>query len=116
MKIVSARAYRFADAPFYHLGVYNDDGLCGWGEIDVQDERLLPPMLEWIACKSAGSIVLITSNHHLVAFPGGSAYGSMKEMLEKFGKHAAYELAPYKIRVNCIAPGQTHNYKPRQQG
>lgn len=69
-----------------------------------------------IACKSAGSIVLITSNHHLVAFPGGSAYGSMKEMLEKFGKHAAYELAPYKIRVNCIAPGQTHNYKPRQQG
>lgn len=36
---------------------------------------------------------------------GASVYASSKCAISKFTKHAAMELALYKIRVNCIAPG-----------
>lgn len=52
-----------------------------------------------------GSIVIISSNHHLVNFGWASAYASMKEALVRYTKYAALEFATYGIRVNCIAPG-----------
>jgi len=53
-----------------------------------------------------GSISLIASNHHRVNFPGGfSVYASLKAAMVRFTKWAALEFSPYKIRVNCIAPG-----------
>ena len=55
--------------------------------------------------KIPGSIVIISSNHHLVNFGRSSAYASMKEALVRFTKYAALEFSPYGIRVNCIAPG-----------
>ena len=55
--------------------------------------------------KIPGSIVIISSNHHLVNFGRTSAYASMKEALVRFTQYAALEFSPYGIRVNCIAPG-----------
>ncbi len=52
-----------------------------------------------------GSIVIISSNHHLVNFGWASAYATMKEALVRYTKYAALEFATYGIRVNCIAPG-----------
>lgn len=54
-----------------------------------------------------GNIVSISSNHAVTQFVNASAYGSMKSALVKFTRHAAIELAKYKIRVNTIAPGWT---------
>lgn len=54
-----------------------------------------------------GNIVSISSNHAVTQFVNASAYGSMKAALVKFTRHAAIELAQYKIRVNTIAPGWT---------
>lgn len=54
-----------------------------------------------------GNIVSISSNHAVTQFVDSSAYGSMKSALVKFTRHAAIELAQYKIRVNTIAPGWT---------
>ena len=53
-----------------------------------------------------GSIAMIGSNHHEVNFAGRfSIYASFKAAMVRFTKWAALEFSPYKIRVNCIAPG-----------
>lgn len=53
-----------------------------------------------------GSIAMIGSNHHDVNFAGRfSIYASFKAAMVRFTKWAALEFSPYKIRVNCIAPG-----------
>jgi len=62
-----------------------------------------------------GSIVLIGSNHQFVTFPDDSVYGVFGEAVHKFTRHAAIEFARYQIRVNCIAPGWTHNDKPGRE-
>lgn len=60
-----------------------------------------------IARHTEGSIVIITSNNAFQTRPNLSLYGSMKAALVKLGRHAAAELARYRIRVNTIAPGWT---------
>jgi len=52
-----------------------------------------------------GSIVNISSIHEDVAFPGFSSYCASKGGLRMLMRNAAVELAPYKIRVNNVAPG-----------
>ena len=54
-----------------------------------------------------GSIILISSNNASVHFADASVYASVKAAAEKMSRHAAIELAKYKIRVNAIAPGWT---------
>ena len=52
-----------------------------------------------------GSIVIIVSNQKEFLMPKMSIYGPVKSALDRFAKHASMELAPYRIRVNTIAPG-----------
>ena len=52
-----------------------------------------------------GSIINIGSGCNKIAFPGLVDYTASKGGIEMFTKVAACELGPYKIRVNCVAPG-----------
>lgn len=52
-----------------------------------------------------GAIVNIGSGCNKFGFPKLSSYTASKGGIETFTKVAAAELGPYKIRVNCVAPG-----------
>ncbi|UUZ80238.1 SDR family oxidoreductase [Paenibacillus sp. P26] len=54
-----------------------------------------------------GSIVNITSTRGERAYPGDAGYGGTKAALARASQSAALDLAPYGIRVNCVAPGAT---------
>lgn len=54
-----------------------------------------------------GSIINTSSNHIGGCWPDSTVYASAKAALTQFTKNAALELAPYRIRVNAIAPGYT---------
>jgi glucose 1-dehydrogenase len=55
--------------------------------------------------RGGGSIVNISSIHEDVAFPGFTPYAAAKGGMRMLMRNAALELAPFKIRVNNIAPG-----------
>lgn len=54
---------------------------------------------------SGGSIVNISSIHEDETFPGFTPYCAAKGGLRMMMRNTALELAPYRIRVNNIAPG-----------
>jgi NAD(P)-dependent dehydrogenase (short-subunit alcohol dehydrogenase family) len=55
--------------------------------------------------QGGGSIINIGSGCNKIAFPDLVAYTASKGGIEMFTKVSAVELGPYKIRVNCVAPG-----------
>jgi glucose 1-dehydrogenase len=55
--------------------------------------------------KSGGSIVNISSIHEDFPFPGSTPYVAAKGGLRMLMRNASLELAPYRIRVNNVAPG-----------
>ena len=55
--------------------------------------------------KAAGKIICISSVHELIPWAGHCNYASSKGGVSLLMKTMAQELAPYKIRVNSIAPG-----------
>ena len=57
------------------------------------------------AMSRGGVVVNIGSGCNKVPFPGLVAYTASKGGIEMLTKVAAVELAPRKIRVNCVAPG-----------
>ena len=61
-----------------------------------------------IADKTQGAIVNISSIHATLSEPQAGAYTAAKGGMEAFSRTLATELAPYKIRVNCIEPGATY--------
>jgi 3alpha(or 20beta)-hydroxysteroid dehydrogenase len=58
-----------------------------------------------IARSGGGSIVNISSVAGMRSAPGAIAYSSTKWAVRGISKAAAAELAPKKIRVNCVCPG-----------
>ena len=52
-----------------------------------------------------GSIVFVSSVMAMAGSPGASAYGLTKSALIGLAKSLAVELAPRRIRVNCVVPG-----------
>jgi 3-oxoacyl-[acyl-carrier protein] reductase len=52
-----------------------------------------------------GSIVNIGSGCSKVAFPRLVSYAASKGAIEMLTRESAYELGPFGIRVNCVAPG-----------
>jgi glucose 1-dehydrogenase/3-oxoacyl-[acyl-carrier protein] reductase len=64
---------------------------------------------EMIKQGEGGQIITITSVHQERAWGWDSIYGPMKAGLRRLVMSQARELAPYKIRVNCIAPGFIDN-------
>lgn len=53
----------------------------------------------------AGSIVQISSSRGTRAYPEDAMYGGLKAAIERSVQSFALELAPHRIRVNCVAPG-----------
>lgn len=54
-----------------------------------------------------GSILNITSSRAERAYAGDAVYGGLKAALKRASESVALDLAPHRIRVNCIAPGAT---------
>jgi NAD(P)-dependent dehydrogenase (short-subunit alcohol dehydrogenase family) len=62
-----------------------------------------------------GAIVNIGSGCNKVPFPGLVAYTASKGGIEMLTKVAAIELAPHRIRVNCVAPGAVEVERTRRE-
>jgi NAD(P)-dependent dehydrogenase (short-subunit alcohol dehydrogenase family) len=60
-----------------------------------------------------GVVVNIGSGCNKVPFPGLVAYTASKGGIEMLTKVAAVELAPRRIRVNCVAPGAVETERTR---
>jgi glucose 1-dehydrogenase len=54
-----------------------------------------------------GAIVNITSTRAFRSYPEDSLYGAAKAGLTRAAESMATELAPFGIRMNCVAPGAT---------
>jgi len=55
--------------------------------------------------RSAGKIIFMSSVHEVIPWAGHANYASSKGGIMLLMKSIAQELAPYKIRVNSVAPG-----------
>jgi NAD(P)-dependent dehydrogenase (short-subunit alcohol dehydrogenase family) len=66
---------------------------------------LMQAALPWLQASPAASVVNISSSSASLSIPGQAAYGLTKAAIEYLTKSYAAELAPFGIRVNCIAPG-----------
>lgn len=60
-----------------------------------------------IAQQQGGRIISMSSIHATVSEPQAGPYTAAKGGIEAFARTMATELAPYKILVNCVAPGAT---------
>jgi NAD(P)-dependent dehydrogenase (short-subunit alcohol dehydrogenase family) len=56
-------------------------------------------------CRPDSSIVFVSSSTGLAGRPGIAAYSASKGALNALARTLAMELAPERIRVNCVAPG-----------
>jgi NAD(P)-dependent dehydrogenase (short-subunit alcohol dehydrogenase family) len=57
--------------------------------------------------RDGGSVVLVSSAGHLLGVRGYTVYAATKAAMRSFARSWAAELAPRKIRVNCLSPGGT---------
>ena len=62
-----------------------------------------------------GSIINIGSGSNKMPFPQLVAYTASRGGIEMLTKVAAVELGPYKIRVNCVAPGAIETERTRRE-
>ena len=88
-----------------------------WELSEAQWDHVVDTNLKgaWATCRAAipgmiergrgGSIVLIGSAASLRAYPGISHYTAAKHGLLGLTRALALELAPHRIRVNCVLPG-----------
>ena len=68
--------------------------------------------------RRSGSIVAFTSGLAGQGWPGASAYASSKAAITAFGKSAAKEIAPHRVRFNVVSPGviDTPQYRTANKG
>jgi len=79
-----------------------------WDEVMAVNTRsafLLTRMALPYLKKAKGCIVNIASTGGLIGYSGGSAYCVSKAALIMLTKVLALELAPLRIRANCVCPG-----------
>jgi NAD(P)-dependent dehydrogenase (short-subunit alcohol dehydrogenase family) len=62
-----------------------------------------------IAQKQGGRIINMSSIHATLSEPSAAPYTATKGGIEAMSRTMATELAPYKILVNCVAPGATYS-------
>ena len=66
---------------------------------------LVQAALPSLRASGSGAVVNISSSSASLAIPGQAVYGLTKAALEYLTRSWAAELAPWRIRVNCVAPG-----------
>jgi NAD(P)-dependent dehydrogenase (short-subunit alcohol dehydrogenase family) len=59
--------------------------------------------------KQGGRIINMSSIHATLSEPHAGPYTAAKGGIEALSRTMATELAPYKILVNCVAPGATYS-------
>lgn len=59
--------------------------------------------------KQGGRIISMSSIHATLSEPSAAPYTAAKGGIEALSRTMATELAPYKILVNCVAPGATYS-------
>ena len=64
--------------------------------------------LEMIKQQQGGRIINISSIHATLSEPQAGPYTAAKGGIEALSRTMATELSPYKILVNCVAPGATY--------
>ncbi len=62
-----------------------------------------------------GRMIMISSQVGIRAYHRLSAYGMTKAALRMFAQNLAYELGPYGITVNAVAPGATLTERTKQE-
>lgn len=66
--------------------------------------------------KIKGNIVSITSTRGFRAYPTDAVYGGLKAGIMRATESMALDLAPYGIRINCVAPGAIQvNHTPQAE-
>ena len=87
-----------------------------WELTEAQWDQVIGTNLRgaWATCRSAipalidrggGSIVLIGSAASVRAYPGIAHYVAAKHAVVGLTRALAVELAPHRVRVNCVLPG-----------
>jgi NAD(P)-dependent dehydrogenase (short-subunit alcohol dehydrogenase family) len=66
---------------------------------------LVQAALPWLKESDAPAVVYVSSSSGSLFIPGQSIYGMTKAAIEYHTGSLAAELAPFGIRVNCVAPG-----------
>jgi NAD(P)-dependent dehydrogenase (short-subunit alcohol dehydrogenase family) len=74
-------------------------------EVNLRAAFLLTKAALPLFAESGGAIVNISSIHATHAFPNSIPYACSKAGLVALTRNFALELAPRRIRVNCISPG-----------
>ena len=59
--------------------------------------------------QKSGCMIICSSGHAFVSYPGYTGYAATKGGQVAFMHAAALDLAPFGIRVNCIIPGATES-------
>ena len=72
-----------------------------WGAFNL----LHASTLQMLAQGGGGAIVIVSSPHAVVAFPGAMAYNMSKAAIDHMARTAAIELTQQRIRVNIVHPG-----------
>ncbi len=121
---VPLRTVRWAVQALGHINLLvNNAGVTLTGSILSMDEKDMEKLFNldfraYVMCTRyaarhmvkhgiPGNIICITSTHSVQPYPGDSMYGAVKAALNRAAESWALDLAPYGIRVNCIAPGAT---------
>lgn len=122
---VTANVQRMVQESVDHFGrldiLVNNAALTGFGRrlgdegMEARYDRLMATNVKsvWMALHYAlphlkqrgGSVVNIASVHGLASGEGNSAYAASKGALIAGTRAMAVELAPDRVRVNCISPG-----------
>ena len=77
---------------------------------------LVQAALPSLRASGSGAVVNISSSSASLAIPGQAVYGLTKAALEYLTRSWAAELAPWRIRVNCVAPGPDRHADPPDLG
>ena len=59
--------------------------------------------------RQGGRIINMSSIHATLSEPNAGPYTAAKGAIEAMSRTMATELAPYKVLVNCVAPGATYS-------
>ena len=89
--------------PVKHI---TDEGIAQTFQTNIISSiQIVQKLLKMRKIKDGGSIVFISSISTFHVKVGNSLYSATKGAINSFAKVLALELAPRKIRVNCIQPG-----------
>lgn len=75
--------------------------VCMWGAM----HSLLAVSRQLVQQGTGGSIIIMSSPHADIPFPGTMAYNMAKAAIDQMARTAAMELVRHRIRINLIHPG-----------